>query len=110
MKTTEAGKLAEARVASELKSKGYKIIAQNWRTPICEIDIIASKDKVVYFVEVKYRSSDSQGEGLDYITPKKLKQMRFAAEIWNQQSGWEGDFRLLAAAVSEGKDIELVEV
>lgn len=73
MKTTFIGKRAESRVADFLKNKGFKILAQNWRTKVCEIDVIAQKDKVAYFVEVKYRSSEKQGDGLEYITPKKTK-------------------------------------
>lgn len=79
---------------------------------MCEIDIIAHKDAIMYFVEVKYRSSDFQGGGFDYITNRKLKQMNFAAKVWCQTFNWGGDYRLMAAAVS-GKDsenIELIEI
>ena len=109
MKTTFIGKRAESRVADHLKSQGFKVLAQNWRTKVCELDVVVQKDEVVYFVEVKYRSSEKQGDGLEYITPKKLKQLYFAAQIWAQESNWEGDYRLLAAAVSENK-IEIVEI
>lgn len=69
------GQRAEEVAADYLAAQGYEIIERNWRTRVCEIDIIASKDRVMYFIEVKYRKSNSQGSGLDYITPKKLKQM-----------------------------------
>jgi uncharacterized protein (TIGR00252 family) len=107
--TIKIGQGAESRVANFLEKAGYKILGRNWRTKVCEIDIVASKDKIVYFVEVKYRSSEKQGSGLDYITTKKLKQMHFAAEIWVQQNKWENDYRLLAAEVSDSamKIIEL---
>lgn len=109
MKTTFIGKRAESRVADFLKNKGFKILAQNWRTKVCEIDVIAQKDEVVYFVEVKYRSSEKQGDGLEYITPKKLKQLHFAAQIWNQQNDWGDDYRIMAAAVSDN-EIQIVEL
>jgi uncharacterized protein (TIGR00252 family) len=109
MKTTFIGKDAESRIADFLKANKFKILAQNWRTRVCEIDIVARKDKIVYFVEVKYRSSDKQGSGLEYITPKKLGQMHFAAEIWNQQNDWEGDYRILGAEVTDDK-IKIVEI
>lgn len=110
MKTTFIGKKAESRVAEHLKEQGFKILAQNWRTKVCEIDLVARKNDVVYFVEVKYRSSEKQGDGLDYITPQKLKQVEFAAQIWNQQNNWEGDYRVLAAAVSDEAAIEIIEL
>jgi hypothetical protein len=36
----------------------------------------------MYFVEVKYRRTNRQGSGLEYVTAKKLEQMRFAASSW----------------------------
>lgn len=94
------GRAAEAVVAEYLRKKGFEIISQNWRTRSCEIDVIASKDGDVYFVEVKYRRSNLQGTGLDYITDRKLAQMRYAASMWLQENNWNGDMFLCAAEVS----------
>lgn len=79
---------------------------------MCEIDIIARRDGVIYFTEVKYRAAAFQGDGFEYITAAKQSRMKFAAEIWRQTYGYEGDFRLLAAAVSgmDCEDLELVEL
>jgi len=112
MKTTAQGLAAEAAVASLLKKQKYDILDQNWRTRSCEIDIVARKSKVVYFVEVKFRSQAAQGDGFEYVTPRKLSQMTYAANMWCQQHDYSGDYRLMAAAVS-GEDLEnisLVEV
>jgi putative endonuclease len=108
--TTNIGQSAESRVAELLKKDGYKILFQNWRTKVCEIDLVAKKDNIIYFVEVKYRSSEKQGNGLDYILPRKLKQLHFSAQIWTQQNNWDGDYRLLAAGVSDDEYIEVVEL
>jgi len=97
MSTTDIGKQAEQCVADHLAKNGYKIVTQNWRTRYCEVDIIAIKQKVVYFIEVKYRKSAIWGDGLDAITPKKLQQMTFAADLWVQANNWHGDYRLVAA-------------
>jgi uncharacterized protein (TIGR00252 family) len=110
VKTTFIGKKAESRVAEYLKKHDFKIIGQNWRTKVCEIDLVAQKNDIVYFVEVKYRSSEKQGGGLEYIVPRKLKQLHFAAQIWVQQNSWDGDYRLSAAAVSDDQTIEIVEL
>lgn len=98
--STASGRAAEDAAAEYLKHKGYKIIMQNWRTRWCEIDIVAERKKVVYFVEVKYRRNDTQGSGLEYITQRKLTQMQFAAESWVHEQGWKGDYRLSAIEVS----------
>lgn len=94
------GVVAEAAAVEHLKQQGFKILEQNYRTRYCEIDVVAGKNKTIYFVEVKYRMSNAQGTGLDYITPKKLNQMRFAADIWAQEHNWTGDRELSAVEVS----------
>jgi putative endonuclease len=109
MKTTEQGRSAEAAAAKYLEKQGYKIIARNWRTPRCEIDLVVVKDGRACLVEVKYRSGRAQGDGFEYVTAKKLKQMRFAAEVWALDTNWLGDYCLLAVAVS-GPACEHVEV
>lgn len=100
MTTTETGRRAEAVAAAFLVQKGCAIVAQNWRTRMCEIDVVAARDNVVYFVEVKYRATANQGSGLDYITPKKLQQMRFAAESWVHAHDWRGEYQLCAIEVA----------
>jgi uncharacterized protein (TIGR00252 family) len=100
MTTFEVGRRAEVAAAEFLKAKDCKIIEQNWRTRFCEIDIVACRGNVVYFVEVKYRRSNAYGSGLEYVTPKKLKQMRFAAESWLHAHAWRGEFQLCAIEVS----------
>ena len=109
MATVAVGRQAEAAVGSYLEKQGFKIIAKNWRTKICEIDLIAQKEDVIYFVEVKYRGSESQGSGFEYIGPQKLGRLKFAARVWTQSSGWEGDYRIYGAEVT-GPDFETVEL
>ncbi len=108
MSTTETGRKAEAAVAAHLQKQGHKILEQNWRTRWCEIDIVSQKDNTVYFTEVKYRASDRQGDGLDYITPKKQQQMAFAAEFWVASHNWQGEYTLAASAVS-GSTYEITD-
>lgn len=88
------GHEAERRAADYIRKLGYKIQALNWKNRLCEIDIIAEKQRTIYFIEVKYRKTASQGTGLDYITPQKLRQMRFAAELWVQEHNWAGEYEL----------------
>lgn len=77
-----AGRIAEGVAAEYLASCGFTIVERNWKTKLCEIDIVAVKDKTIYFVEVKYRSNNACGDGVEAITARKQKQMRFAAEIY----------------------------
>lgn len=53
MNTKEIGNKGESKAADYLTSKGFLIIERNFRTNGGEIDIIAGKDNVLVFVEVK---------------------------------------------------------
>lgn len=109
MSTTEQGRQAETMVAQFLCESGHELLLQNWRVRQAEIDVITKKGEVVYFTEVKYRKNNLHGDGLEYITSSKLKQMHFAADLWLAENNWDGDYRLLAAAVNSSGQIEVVE-
>lgn len=94
--STNIGRMAEQAAAEYLQRHGFEVLVQNWRTRWCEIDVVAASNNKIYFVEVKYRSSDAWGTGLDYITPKKLLQMRFAAEFWQSTHNIAADYFLSA--------------
>lgn len=95
-----SGQIAEARAAEYLKSLGFSIVDRNWKLPQCEIDIIASKAKTIYFVEVKYRRSPIHGSGLEYVTAQKIDRMSFAAEMWVAHNKWNNGYQLSAIEVS----------
>ena len=107
--TTRAiGDAGEQAAADWLTTDGHEIIARNWRTRYCEIDIVSMKEDVLYFTEVKYRKNDDFGGGLAAITAKKQRQMRFAAELFiAKHPQYEGrDMRMLAVAVDENQSIK----
>lgn len=111
MQTTSIGNYGEQLASEALVHAGYEIIDRNWKTRASEIDIIASKNGTMYFIEVKYRASSMQGDGLDYITGQKLRHMQRAAELWVNMYEWKGEYSLLAAAVfGEGKDVDIREI
>ena len=56
--TKHLGNCGEKAVANLLKSKKFKIIEQNYRTKLGEIDIIAQRDEFLVFVEVKTRKTN----------------------------------------------------
>lgn len=106
MTSFQTGHDAEKIAAEFLDRRDYEILKLNWRTPVCEIDIVAKNKNTIYFVEVKYRSNGNQGSGIEYITPKKLKQMEFAALCWVEDHKWMGDYRLSAISVSESFKVD----
>jgi Holliday junction resolvase-like predicted endonuclease len=104
----QSGHDAEKRAAEYLKQQGYMLRDLNWKTKLCEIDIVAEKEKTIWFVEVKFRKNGRQGYGYEYVTPKKLQQMRFAAEIWVQNHAWSSDYRLAVISM-DGNEVTLID-
>jgi putative endonuclease len=81
LNSKQLGNMAENAASSWLVHQGFDIIARNWQVAgECEIDIVAIKDEVLFFVEVKFRKNDLHGDGLEYIDDQKLEQMELAAE------------------------------
>jgi putative endonuclease len=100
MSTREVGQKAERAAANYLEMRGFTILELNWRRPRSEIDIVAKKGGVVYFVEVKYRRNDHQGSGLDYVTNSKLQRMKRGAFYWVDETKYTGEFQLAAIEVA----------
>jgi len=107
MNTTQKGQKAETAAALYLEMRGYQIIEQNWRRPRCEIDIVARKDDRLYFVEVRYRGTASQGSGIDSITQSKLKKMQRSAWFYVEETEWRGPYQNSVIEV-EGPDYQIL--
>lgn len=76
------GKFYEDLAVDFFKNKGYKIITRNFNSSFGEIDIIAEKNGVLCFIEVKARSKKDFGSPLEAITPSKQKRMIKIAEYY----------------------------
>ncbi len=79
------GRQGELRAASFLRSHRYQILEQNYRFARGEIDIIAEKDDVLVFVEVKTSTSEAFGEPETWVTEAKQKQIGMVAERYLQE-------------------------
>jgi ribonuclease HII len=106
--TKQIGDIAEDIASEYLVRAGHKIIDRNWKTKYCEIDIVSRKKDTLYFVEVKYRKKPDQGGGLAVISPKKLRQMKFAVEFYVLSNHLK-DLNLRLAVISLGGQPPQVE-
>ena len=100
--TRKLGDEAEDVAANWLREAGHDIVDRNWKTKFCEIDIVSRKDDMLYFVEVKHRKNAKHGDGLAAITPKKLRQMKFAAQMYVHWNNLYGTDIKLAVMSSSG--------
>ena len=100
------GNLAEDKACEFLLNNGFMIIERNFYSRFGEIDIIATKDGVLHFIEVK--------SGLDYesaiqnITPKKLSRLIKTGNVYLKKNALDVDFVYDAIAVTP-KNVEMVE-
>ena len=69
------GRCGEDAAAAFLKKKGYKIVEQNYRNKIGEIDIIAKNKENLVFVEVKTRKSEKFGTPAEAVTYYKKQKI-----------------------------------
>jgi len=73
------GKESESIAVRHLKKNGYKILEQNYRNKLGEIDIIAKDKGTLVFVEVKGRKSGLFGNPKWAVTPKKQRKISMVA-------------------------------
>ena len=72
------GARQEQHAVDYLTEHGYRIVERNYRCRLGEIDIIASQDNAIVFIEVKYRSSSRYGtaiEAVDYCKQNIIRQV-----------------------------------
>jgi putative endonuclease len=63
-----------------LESRGYSIRERNVRSRFGEIDIVAEKDGLVAFVEVRCRRGDFMGGAIQSLSAAKQRRMVALAE------------------------------
>ncbi len=107
--TTEIGGRGETAVCEYLEGLGHRIMARNFKTKFCEIDIVSESGGKIYFTEVKYRASESRGGGFAAIDAKKLEKMKFAAAVFLKCHPEFRNRDVLLAAASVFGDEFLVE-
>jgi putative endonuclease len=98
------GRRGEALAASYLRSRGWEIVARNWRFHHKEIDLVARQGDVVAFVEVKSRAASGLGSPLASITAAKRRELERAAKGWIALRGRDGEsYRFDAVVVVRGR-------
>jgi len=78
--STEKGKKAEDITCRYLKRHGYEILDRNRRLARGELDIVAFKDDILAFVEVK--AHQQRDSSLLAMNPDKCQRFVSAAQAW----------------------------
>jgi len=90
------GNIAEDKACLFIQELGFSIIERNFTLRGGEIDIIALKDEVLHFIEVK---SGSSYDPLYNITPKKLQLVINTSHRFMQRKNLDMPFQIDAISV-----------
>ena len=111
------GNKGERAAVKFLKKKGYKILEKNYTAIGAEIDIIARKDNVTAFIEVKTRNIKHLGykeaRPGSSVTPEKQRKIIKVASYYQSHHRLDTRLRLDVIEVyteGEGKAYEIKEI
>ena len=109
-KHNETGIKGEEIAEKFLQTKGYKILHKNWTHDKKEVDIIAIKDHLLVFVEVKTRANTQFGFPEDAVNEIKQEHLRVAAEefLHRHPEYTEIRFDIISVILSNGHEKEVV--
>lgn len=91
------------------EKQGYEILEKNYRHRRAEIDLVAHKNGVLIFIEVKLRSSNNFGFAETFVSRAQENRIKDAAEDYIYAINWMKDIRFDIACVNAKGDIELFE-
>ena len=107
----KTGVRGESLAVKALKRNGYKILEQNYRSKLGEIDIIAKERDVLAFVEVKARRTDQFGNPKLAVTPQKQRKISMVAlEYLKQTEQMDVKARFDVVAIRLLRDHQEIEI
>ena len=104
----DKGKVGEKLATEHLINLGYEILNINWRARRYEVDIIAQKDNILVFCEVKYRSYNTFGEPESFVNKLKQQNIIKAAALYVGRIQWKEESRFdIVSVLKEGEVIKI---
>jgi len=93
------GQEGERLARDYFDKKGYEILHTNWRYGHLELDIIALKDGMLHFIEVKTLSEGSVGLPEESVNRKKMLNLLKAAELFMNIKHYAGPIQFDVLAI-----------
>ena len=110
-KRTQTGAYGEQIAAHYLVRQGYQILAQNWRCPEGELDVVAKQGNTLVFVEVRTRRGSRMGTPEESVTwAKQQKLIQLADAFLADYDNPDCDWRIDVIAVVLDKQDEVVRL
>ena len=103
----DTGKEGEKLAATWFTDNEYQIIETNWRHKNLEVDIIATKNNILHFIEVKAVTTLQYGHPEEKVDTKKIKNLiNLADEYVHQNPQWQRiQFDVLAITILKDKPV-----
>ncbi|HEU4903791.1 MAG TPA: YraN family protein [Flavisolibacter sp.] len=97
----EIGREGEKLAELYLAQLGYQLLHRNWRYGRYEIDLIATRNDMLHFVEVKFRSCNQYGNPEEAVTKKKIRSLLQAIDQFLFLHPQYNDFRLDVLSITQ---------
>ena len=97
----EIGKEGEKLAEVYLAERGFQMLHRNWRYGRYEIDLIATRNEKLHFVEVKFRSRNQFGNPEEAVTKKKIRSLLQAIDQFLFLHPKWDDFRLDVLSITQ---------
>ena len=86
-KAQALGALGERIAERWLRRDGWQVVDRRWRSGRRDLDLVAIRDNVVAFVEVKTRRSSWSGEPVEAVNWRKQRELTRSAQTWIDRRG-----------------------
>ena len=105
------GQVGERLAAQALRERGYRILEQNFRCRLGEIDLVAEEAQDLVFVEVKTRRGTQYGLPEEAITRVKRRKLAEVASYYlDLHAAPERSWRIDVVAVQFSRHGKLEEI
>jgi putative endonuclease len=94
----------ETAATQWLLDHGFAVVERNFHCKAGELDIVARRDRLLVFVEVRSRSSDDHGNALETVGRAKQCQIIRVAQhyLLERAPDWYDDIRFDVVAITGG--------
>lgn len=84
------GRVGERIAARWLRRRGWRVIAERFRSGHRDLDLIVERGGMVAFVEVKTRRDTAFGDPVEAVSWRKRRELIRSAMIWADRFGPAG--------------------
>ena len=85
------GELGERVAERWLVRRGWRVLQRRFRSGRRDIDLVAERDGLVAFVEVKARRGDRFGDPVEAVDWRKQRELARSAAVWIDRHGRPSD-------------------